>query len=427
MDKKLEPVLSLNGSIEPPADKSISQRAAIFSLLHDGVSEVKNYSPAEDPQSTLRCIQDLGAKVTEDGGVLFIEGTGRNGIQAPDDDLDCGNSGTAMRLLSGVITGAGVTARLCGDSSLTSRTMTRIIEPLEQMGAHILARNSAYAPLMISRLDPLKPMNFELPIPSAQLKSCMLLAGLFGETPTRVIESIPSRDHTERLLRLKIEEEGDKRIIHASREDQIPNQNYTIPGDFSAAAFWMVAGCLLAQSEIRLENTGMNPTRNALLHLLQQMGASFVLENERTEGAEPVADIVVKTSDLRAINVPRNMIPNCIDELPILAVAMVFAEGVSVISGAEELRHKETDRIMAIAEMLRSIGANFKEMEDGLEIYGNPDFTFEGATFKSFHDHRIAMASAVLALKGESPSTILDAECAAVSYPNFWEHLEVLS
>lgn len=427
MDKKLEPVLSLNGSIEPPADKSISQRAAIFSLLHDGVSEVKNYSPAEDPQSTLRCIQDLGAKVTEDGGVLFIEGTGRNGIQAPDDDLDCGNSGTAMRLLSGVITGAGVTARLCGDSSLTSRTMTRIIEPLEQMGAHILARNSAYAPLMISRLDPLKPMNFELPIPSAQLKSCMLLAGLFGETPTRVIESIPSRDHTERLLRLKIEEEGDKRIIHASREDQIPNQNYTIPGDFSAAAFWMVAGCLLAQSEIRLENTGMNPTRNALLHLLQQMGASFVLENERTEGAEPVADIVVRTSDLRAINVPRNMIPNCIDELPILAVAMVFAEGVSVISGAEELRHKETDRIMAIAEMLRSIGANFKEMDDGLEIYGNPDFTFEGATFKSFHDHRIAMASAVLALKGESPSTILDAECAAVSYPNFWEHLEVLS
>ncbi|WP_018128255.1 3-phosphoshikimate 1-carboxyvinyltransferase [Balneola vulgaris] len=427
MDKKLEPVLSLNGSIEPPADKSISQRAAIFSLLHDGVSEVKNYSPAEDPQSTLRCIQDLGAKVTEDGGVLFIEGTGRNGIQAPDDDLDCGNSGTAMRLLSGVITGAGVTARLCGDSSLTSRTMTRIIEPLEQMGAHILARNSAYAPLMISRLDPLKPMNFELPIPSAQLKSCMLLAGLFGETPTRVIESIPSRDHTERLLRLKIEEEGDKRIIHASREDQIPNQNYTIPGDFSAAAFWMVAGCLLPQSEIRLENTGMNPTRNALLHLLQQMGASFVLENERTEGAEPVADIVVRTSDLRAINVPRNMMPNCIDELPILAVAMVFAEGVSVISGAEELRHKETDRIMAIAEMLRSIGANFKEMEDGLEIYGNPDFTFEGATFKSFHDHRIAMASAVLALKGESPSTILDAECAAVSYPNFWEHLEVLS
>lgn len=427
MDKKLEPVLSLNGSIEPPADKSISQRAAIFSLLHDGVSEVKNYSPAEDPQSTLRCIQDLGAKVTEDDGVLFIEGTGRNGIQAPDDDLDCGNSGTAMRLLSGVITGAGVTARLCGDSSLTSRTMTRIIEPLEQMGAHILARNSAYAPLMISRLDPLKPMNFELPIPSAQLKSCMLLAGLFGETPTRVIESIPSRDHTERLLRLKIEEEGGKRIIHASREDQIPNQNYTIPGDFSAAAFWMVAGCLLAQSEIRLENTGMNPTRNALLHLLQQMGASFVLENERTEGAEPVADIVVRTSDLRAINVPRNMIPNCIDELPILAVAMVFAEGVSVISGAEELRHKETDRIMAIAEMLRSIGANFKEMEDGLEIYGNPDFTFEGATFKSFHDHRIAMASAVLALKGESPSTILDAECAAVSYPNFWEHLADIS
>ncbi|MEP1306257.1 MAG: 3-phosphoshikimate 1-carboxyvinyltransferase [Balneola sp.] len=427
MIKKVTPTASLKGILSPPPDKSISQRAAIFSLLHEGTSIINNYSPAQDPQSTLDCVEALGAEITRTSDSISIKGTGRSGIVAPKDDLDCGNSGTAMRLLAGVIVGSGKQVRMCGDSSLTSRTMTRIIEPLEKMGAYILARNSAYAPLMITRDEKLKPMDFELPIPSAQLKSCILLAGLFGEESTRVMETIPSRDHTERLLQLRVEEKDGKKIISSSLKDEIPNQSYTVPGDFSAASFWLVAGCIIPNSEIRLEATGLNPTRNALLGILQEMGANITIENERMEGAESVGDIIVQSSNLRAINIPKNKIPNCIDELPILAVAMTFAEGISVISGAEELRHKETDRIMAISEMLKAVDASFEEKEDGLEIYGNPEFKFDSATFKSFHDHRIAMASAVLSLKGKSESNILDAECAAVSYPNFWEDLEGIS
>lgn len=426
MIQKIAPGSRLRGSIAPPPDKSISQRAAIFALLHEGVSEIKNYSLAQDPQSTLSCVEDLGAAVTVDKDTVTIKGKGRDGLAEPKDALDCGNSGTAMRLLSGVLVGSGVSAKMIGDASLCSRTMTRIIKPLEQMGAHILARNGGYAPLYVNRLDPLKPMDYELPIASAQLKSCILLAGLFGDEPTRVIEAVPSRDHTERLLGLEIVEEEGRKIISASLEDEIPNQSYTIPGDFSAAAFWLVAGCIVPNSEIRLEGTGLNPSRNGLLHILQEMGADIAIENERMEGAEPVGDIIVRSSELKAINIPEKMIPNCIDELPILAVAMAFASGISVISGAEELRHKETDRIMAIAEMLKAAGANFTEKEDGLEIQGNPEFSFDSATFKSFHDHRIAMASAILALKGSTESQILDADCAAVSYPGFWEDLKVL-
>ncbi len=426
MTKTVTPGSSLKGSIQPPPDKSISQRAAIFALLHEGESVIRNYSPAEDPQSTLTCVQQLGVKVRYDGDTLSIDGVGRDGLQEPEEDLDCGNSGTAMRLLSGVLTGSGVSAKLIGDESLCARTMTRVIKPLERMGAHILARNGAYCPLFVNRLEPLEPMDYELPIASAQLKSCVLLAGLYGDSPTRVIERVPSRDHTERLLGLKVEESEGHRIISASRKDEIPNQSYTIPGDFSSAAFWLVAGSVIPDSDILLKSTGLNPTRNALLHILLKMGADITVENERMEGAEPVGDIRVRSAQLKATDIPRRLIPNCIDELPVLAVAMTFAEGTSEISGAGELRHKETDRIMAIAKMLKAVGADFEEKEDGLIIHGKPGLSFESATFKSFHDHRIAMASAILSLKGRKESHILAAECAAVSYPGFWEDLESL-
>ena len=426
MIKKIVPASSLKGEVILPPDKSISQRAAIFSLLYDGISEVGNYSSAQDPQSTLNCVQQLGAVVQERDGKLVIKGTGRKQLKTPEKDLDCGNSGTAMRLLSGVLVGAGISTKLVGDASLSGRTMTRIINPLEQMGAHILARNLAYAPLFINRNEPLKPLKFDLPIPSAQLKSCILLAGLFGEEMTQVIEILPSRDHTERLLNLDQKLVQGRKIISASLSDEIPEQSYTIPGDFSAAAFWLVAGAIQKDAEIMIENVGLNPTRNALLDILGEMGADITIENERMEGAEPVGDIIVKGSDLKAIEIDPKMIPNCIDELPILAVAMLFTEGTSSISGAEELRHKETDRIMAMSKMLKAVGANFKEQEDGLIIHGDPEFTFQSAEFESFHDHRIAMSSAVLSLKGKSESMIRDAESAAVSYPTFWEDLEKL-
>jgi len=310
---------------------------------------------------------------------------------------------------------------------LSSRTMTRIIKPLEQMGAQILARNSAYAPLFITREDPLVPMDFRLPIRSAQLKSCILLAGLFGEEPTRVIESIPSRDHTERLLQLPVSELHGERIIEASRHLKIPAQNYRIPGDYSAAAFWLVAGSIVPNSEIQLPHVGLNPTRTATLKILQEMGANISIETNSESFAEPVGTLTVTSSALKAFDIPVEWIPNAIDELPILAVAMAFAEGTSHIRGAEELRHKETDRIMAIAQLLQAIGAHFRELPDGLEIIGNPNLEFESATFESYHDHRIAMASAVASLRGSKRSLIHDAEAAAVSYPDFWTHLGALS
>lgn len=426
MIKTVTPSPQLKGSITPPPDKSISQRAAIFALLHEGTSVIKNYSPAQDPQSALACVEQLGAKIVRSGDEISITGTGRKGLKTPKQDIDCGNSGTAMRLLAGVLTGSGISAKLVGDESLSSRTMTRIINPMEQMGAHILARNSAFAPLYFTREDELKPMDYELPIASAQLKSCVLLAGLFGKAPTKVIELVPSRDHTERLLSLSKTEEDGKIIISASMDDEIPNQSYSVPGDFSSVAFWLVAGAIHSDAEIHLKGTGLNPTRNALLGILQEMGADISIENKRTEGAEPVGDLVVKTSKLKATSVKKSLIPNCIDELPVLAVAMLFAEGTSVISGAAELRHKETDRIMAMSEMLNAVGANFEETDDGLIIHGDPNFTFDSATFNSYHDHRIAMASAVLALKGSNPSKIQDAECATVSYASFWEDREML-
>lgn len=369
----------------------------------------------------------LGAEVSQIGDVVSIEGCGRYGVRALTDELDCGNSGTAMRLLSGVLVGAGASVKLIGDPSLSARTMKRIIDPLEKMGAYILARNGVYAPLFVTREDPLKPMDYELPIASAQLKSCVLLAGLFGDEPTKVIEKTPSRDHTERLLGLKVEDVDGKRIISASLSDKIPNQSYTIPADFSAAAFWLVAGSIMPDSEIRLEGTGLNPTRTGLMTILKEMGANITIENERMEGAEPVGDIVVRSAKLRKIDIKKELIPNCIDELPVLAVAMLFAEGTSIISGAEELRHKETDRIMAIAKILDAVGANYEEMEDGLVILGNPDFKFKAGQFQSFHDHRIAMASAILSLKGKEASEIEDAEAAAVSYLTFWDDLEKLA
>lgn len=399
----------------------------MFASLHEGVSVIDHFSPAADPQRTVDCMRRLGVPVEQKDDTLRIEGVGRDGLQPPDGDLDCGNSGTTMRLLSGILAGAGIDSRLVGDESLSSRTMRRIIDPLEEMGAVIEAQSGDFAPLHITRPGTLQPMRFQLPIPSAQLKSCVLLAGLFGESPTVVVETVTSRDHTERLLELPIEYEGSEKIIHSSRQDTVPTQSYRVPGDFSAAAFWLVAGAIHPDAEIRLKNVGLNPTRTGALDILQQMGANLSLEVEQEEGREPSADLRVASSTLKSINISRNMVPNCIDELPILAVAMLFADGISRISGAEELRHKETDRLKAVSEMLEKVGADFIEFRDGLEIHGDPDFRPEPAVIDSYHDHRIAMSAAIVALRAKDPCRVEGAECTRISYPGFWEHLGELT
>lgn len=427
MNKNIAPAGELKGAITPPPDKSISHRSVMFASLHEGTSTIQNFSEAADPHRTIGCFRALGVEIEEDGNTLTVHGVGREGFSEPEGDLDCGNSGTTMRLISGILAGAGIKSRLVGDDSLSSRTMRRIIDPLEKMGAEIKARQGDYAPLEISRPGSLIPLRFDLPIPSAQLKSCVLLAGLFGRVPTQVIETTPSRDHTERLLKLGIEREGDTNIISSSWEDAIPEQSYAIPGDFSAAAFWLAAGAIHPDAEIHLPGTGINPTRTAFLDILQEMGANLTIENHSNAGEEPVADLKVTSSDLKPITIPPERVPNCIDELPILAVTMLFADGVSRISGAEELRHKETDRLMAVAEILEKAGAEFTEFEDGLEIKGRPDFTPQSADYNSYHDHRIAMAAGVLSLLAEEPSSVKDAECTAISYPSFWDHLQLLT
>jgi 3-phosphoshikimate 1-carboxyvinyltransferase len=426
MIQKVEPAKRLTGTLTTPPDKSISHRSALFAAISSEESTIYNYSSAADPFSTLSCLRQLGVEIDKDGSTVRIEGVGRDGFQKPDAPLDCGNSGTTMRLLGGIVAAAGVECELIGDESLSARTMKRIISPLNQMGCKIESLNGEFAPLKVSSHNGVIGMKYPLPIASAQLKSAVLLAGLFGKNVTEVVESIPSRDHTERLLELSSEPYGSGKIIRSSRGDIIPAQNYRVPGDFSAAAFWLVAGSINPNSEIVLKDTGMNPSRSAAFHILKKMGADFEELNPRLEGKEPVSDIRIKTSGLQPIILAPELVPNCIDELPVLMVAMCFAEGTSIISGAKELRHKETDRLAAMHEILAASGAEIELKEDGIIIHGSNDFTPRPARYLSHHDHRMAMAAAVLATRGSGNSEIIDAECTAISYPDFWTDLQKL-
>jgi 3-phosphoshikimate 1-carboxyvinyltransferase len=416
----------LKGSLTLPPDKSISHRAAMFAAIAEGESVIHNYSEAADPQSTLSCLKQLGVPITLHNTTVRITGVGREGLQNPEKDLDCGNSGTTMRLLSGILAGAGVKSRLVGDESLSSRTMKRIITPLNQMGASIRGRDDNYAPLEIDHSNKLRGMRYPLPIASAQLKSAVLLAGLFAENDTEVIESVPSRDHTERLLKLPVESYGSSATIRSNRSHQIPTQNYKVPGDFSAAAFWIVAGSIHPDAEIVLKDVGLNPSRTAALKILQEMGADIEIEPGSSQAMEPMGDVKVRSSQLRAVKLDPALVPNCIDELPILMIAMCFAEGRSEISGAEELRHKETDRLTAMANVLKEAGERFEEKKDGIIIQGVGNHYPDTGQFKSEHDHRIAMSAGVLAMMGSGKSEIIDAEATAISYPGFWKDLRLL-
>ena len=422
----VEPAKKLAGNLQVPPDKSVSHRSALFAAIASGKSTIRNYSSAADPQSTLDCLAGLGVKIKKNGSTVEIEGVGRDGLSPPAAPLDCGNSGTTMRLLAGIVAGAGVDCEMIGDESLSSRTMKRIIDPLRQMGCRIDATRGEYAPLKVGTHQGIRAMRYPLPIASAQLKSCVLLAGLFGSEPTEVIEQKFSRDHTERLLGLKSEPYGTGKIIRSSRSDEIPVQNYAVPGDFSAAAFWLVASAISDDASIELNNTGMNPSRIAALTVLDEMGAGIVRDNVRNEGKEPVADLTARSAELKSIDLDPILVPNCIDELPILMVAMCFADGQSVISGAEELRHKETDRLSAMAEILTLAGADVTLKPDGIMINGRRDFVPEPAAYPTWHDHRMAMAAAILATRSSGVSKIKDAECTAISYPEFWQHLQSL-
>ena len=426
----VKPAKRLRGSLSVPADKSIAQRAALFSLLSEETSVISNYPHAEDPQTALECIQKLGARIEKKHQQLFIKGTGRTGIRAPDGAIDCRNSGTVMRLLSGIVAGSGVETVLTGDASLRLRPMNRIIKPLTMMGADITSADGGYPPLQLRRNKPLEAIQFSLPVASAQLKSCILLAGLFGSDETRVLESVRSRNHTEIMLGLPVEYHGDTVAISSSSRIHVPPQHVDIPGDFSAAAFWIVAASIVEGSDVLIEKTGINPTRCAALHIMERMGADIEIHNRRYAGKEEVADIRVRSArpaGLMPTEIHPAEIPNAIDELPVLCVAMAFADGVSTIRGAEELRYKESDRLAAIQQMLTSGGIKSEALKDGLIIHGNPAAKIKSASHDSRNDHRIAMAAAILSLKADDVSEIQNAGAAAVSYPDFWKDLDKLT
>lgn len=438
------PASRLRGTLQAPPDKSISHRAALFASLSDKPSVITGYSVAADPGSTLYCLEQAGVAITqtmEEGGfskTVKIEGFGRKGWRAATArsrehgpiEFDCGNSGTTMRLLAGLAGGAGVYGRFIGDESLSSRPMDRILGPLSEFGIHSEAREGRFAPFVIHPVgaESVRPevdrntgtMEFTLAIASAQIKSALLLAGLFRETGVRVKEPAQSRDHTERMLNLPV----DQGWLSSSESLVLPSQTVQIPGDISAMAFWMVAAAVHPDAHLRLENTGLNPTRNGIIQVLKKMGAQLDIEWTSGDESEPAGRIHVQSgAPLKPIHLKGELIANVIDELPILMVAMAFANGRSEISDAAELRVKETDRIAAMAKILQDAGCSLQEKPDGVIIHGSPDFLPRSIVADSRHDHRIAMSAAIMALRAAGPVDILHPECTAISYPTFWEEL----
>ncbi|MGG6293484.1 3-phosphoshikimate 1-carboxyvinyltransferase [Leptolyngbya sp. AN02str] len=412
---------SLSGHIQIPGDKSISHRALMLGALAEGTTHIRGLLLGEDPRSTAACFQAMGATISElNTESVTVQGIGLGNLQEPNHVLDAGNSGTTMRLMLGIL--ASHPDRLftvTGDASLRSRPMARVIQPLSQMGAHIWSRKGGLAPLAVQG-QVLKPMHYQSPIASAQVKSCILLAGLLTEGKTTVSEPALSRDHSERMLRAfgaNIEVDPDTVSASVIGPARLTGQMVVVPGDISSAAFWLVAGAIAPGSDLVVENVGVNPTRTGILEALQRMNADITLENPRDVAGEPVADLRVRHSRLVGCTIDGDLIPRLIDEIPILAVAATVAKGTTVIRDAAELRVKESDRLAVIASQLTRMGAHVTELPDGLEITGGA--TLKGAEVDSFTDHRIAMSLAIAALMAQGTTTIQRAEAAAISYPTF--------
>lgn len=419
MDWEIQPITKWYGTYTVPGDKSISHRALMLGALAEGVTRITHLSPGKDVQSTLSCLVQLGVTIEQKEEETLVYGQGSKGLIPPTTILDAGNSGTTIRLLSGILAGHPFTSTITGDDSLRKRPMKRIIDPLEKMGAKIESSPGFFAPLTIHGTS-LQPIEYALPIPSAQVKSCILLAGLLAEGKTSVTEPAQSRDHTERMLPcfgvevikngLKVEIKG-KSVLKATTID--------VPGDISSAAFLMVAAALLPDAKLTLLNIGMNPTRTGIIEVLRTMGCSIQEKNVQSLHHEPRADLVIQSSPLSGIEIAGDLIPKVIDEIPILAIAATQAKGKTVVRDAKELRVKETDRITAVAKNLNAMGVKIEVFEDGFAIEGPQKL--KAAVIESFHDHRIAMAFAIAGLVAKGKTRIRNAECAEISYPGFYE------
>ncbi|GIK66744.1 MAG: 3-phosphoshikimate 1-carboxyvinyltransferase [Chloroflexota bacterium] len=421
---RVRPSQALRGVIRVPGDKSISHRALIFGALADGVSEIRGFLPAGDTLATLGCIRALGVQVDRhDDTTLTVYGRGLRGLRQPDQPLDCVNAGTGIRLLAGVMAGQPFPSVLDGSEQLRRRPMKRITEPLRLMGANV-EENEGRAPLHFGGAY-LKGITYEMPVASAQVKSCLLLAGLFADSPTTIVEPGPARDHTEGMLRAMgadIRKAGNRVTI--TPVERLHPLNWTIPADISSAAFPLVAGLLVDGAEVVIEGVGVNDTRTGILDALAMMGAVVHQSNVHEEGGEPVADLLVRSTPLHGTNIKGDLVVRMIDEFPILMVAALHANGITEVSEARELRVKETDRIAVMAAELRKLGAVIEEHPDGFVIEGPQ--RLQGAVVDGHDDHRVAMSLTIAGLLAEGETIVEDARCAHDSFPGFVETMQSL-
>ncbi len=430
--RTIRPARGVVGGVTPPGDKSISHRYAMLAALAEGTSELRHFSSAEDCRSTLGCLRALGVGVEIERDRVRITGRGLRGLRSTWRALDAGNSGTTMRLLAGILAGQPFSSKIKGDRSLERRPMRRVVEPLRQMGAEIRARDDEFAPLEI-RGGNLKAIEYSPPVPSAQVKSAVLLAGLFAEGTTCVSESVPTRDHTEIALEqfgARVKREGRAIQVRGMAADggaRFEPKSLDVPGDLSSAVFFIAVALVLPGSNLLISNVGLNPTRTAVLDVLSGMGAQLSVVSLRSIGGELVGDITVRPSQLSGGVIEGNQAARLIDEVPMLAALGPFTERGIEIRDARELRVKESDRIAALAENLRGMGASVEERPDGLRVEGRGAGPLRGAEIDPRGDHRIAMAFAVAALAAQGETVIRDAACAAVSYPEFFAELDRLA
>lgn len=426
-DQVITPARAAIGAVQVPGDKSISHRYAILAALAEEASEVSNFSTADDCVRTLQCLQRLGVDVRTEGERVTIAGVGLDGLKGSWRALNAGNSGTTMRLLAGVLAGQSFRSKLTGDDSLRRRPMRRVIEPLTQMGARIEARDGGLAPLEIHG-GALRPIDYALPVASAQVKSAVLLAGLFAPGSTSVTEPVSTRDHTEvALAEFGADVSRSGRTTRVQGRPQLRGLKLTVPGDLSSAVYFLAAALILPESNLMLHNVGLNPTRTAVLDFLSAMGASIRLLGMELQHGEPVGDIAVRHATLAGGVISGDATAKMIDELPMLAALAPFTEQGIEIRDAGELRVKESDRIAAVAGNLRRMGAAVEELPDGLRVAGRSAGRLRGAEVDSHGDHRIAMGFAVAALGAEGPTTIRNSECAAVSFPGFFDRLQQIA
>ena len=419
LDFKVTAGGALRGKLRVPGDKSISHRSIMFGSLADGTSHVKGFLQGEDSLNTLRAFRAMGVIIegpTVDGQVV-IHGVGINGLKQPDSALDVGNSGTSMRLMSGLLAGQSFDVELSGDRSLTQRPMKRVTDPLALMGAEIGSAENGRPPLKIKGAKPLKGISYDMPMASAQVKSCLLLAGIYAEGQTCVSEPAPTRDHTERMLRaFGYPVTSKNSMICLEGGGRLTACDIDVPADISSAAFFMVAASIAEGSDLTLEHVGVNPTRTGVIDILNLMGANIELLNQREVGGEPVADIRIRSSQLKGVIIPENLVPLAIDEFPVIFVAAACAEGETIITGAEELRVKESDRIQVMADGLQLLGVDAQPTEDGMVIQGG---AILGGKVHARDDHRIAMAFTVAALRASSDVYIEDCINVNTSFPDF--------